>query len=140
MYAQIHGNTRKYTSTNRKRVLRSSTMDIQGCSKFIREQFLESRKERVRSMKKLAFIICVYVAWTMTFSHTDEMKHLGINASAAVPPIISCIMYIIKNLCSLHIIAGIGWMTSIVFLSIAILPKTIVFLRKVVCTILNRNF
>ena len=91
-------------------------------------------------MKKLAFIICVYVAWTMTFSHTDEMKHLGINASAAVPPIISCIMYIIKNLCSLHIIAGIGWMTSIVFLSIAILPKTIVFLRKVVCTILNRNF
>ena len=113
-------------------------MDVQGSRNLVHEQLLESGKETTKQLKAVAQTFCVFIAWMIFFSHMDEIGWtlwaMFASAVLVVTTVMSLTIYILRILVSLHIIAAIGWMTSIIILSIMRLPE---FTLWVVLQLLN---
>ena len=108
-------------------------MDVQGSRNLVHEQLLESGKETTKQLKAVAQTFCVFIAWMTFFSHMDEIGYtIWAIFSSAVFPVMKTIVTI--NICLLQILmcllirAIVGWMISVIILTIARIPEVIFLL------------
>ena len=108
-------------------------MDVQGSRNLVHEQLLESGKETTKQLKAVAQTFCVFIAWMTFFSHMDEIGYtFWAIFSSAVFPVMKAIVTI--NICLLQILmclllrAIVGWMISVIILTIARIPEVIFLL------------
>jgi len=108
-------------------------MDVQGSRNLVHEQLLESGKETTKQLKAVAQTFCVFIAWMTFFSHMDEIGYtIWAIFSSAVFPVMKAIVTI--NICLLQILmclllrAIVGWMISVIILTIARIPEVIFLL------------